>query len=266
MLLAWLMAETLGGRIWGNVVGRDGAVLNIPVGCGQRACARTPEKIRSSNPDEPGSPPHSRAAPVSSPFRQAIALLVFPSLLASQATSVPSLVPTVSLPGASPILFAQVQDAVPTADGGVLVLDLGNHALYRFDAAGRFLDSLGRRGRGPGEFQVPDGLVRTADGGMGVLDISLSSVLWWNRQGRHESQTSLPADWAPVDLRGGDGNVAWIKSQRYRENQVVFGNVRLGRAYVDSTTRITTLAGPPSEEEAELPAPSARGHPGQAVG
>jgi len=73
-------------------------------------------------------------------------MLFLPSLLASQALSSPSFVPMVSLPGSGPILFAQIQDAVPTADGGLLVLDLGNDALYRFDPAGRFLDSPGRRG------------------------------------------------------------------------------------------------------------------------
>lgn len=180
---------------------------------------------------------------MSSPSRQAIVLLFLPTLLASQATSIPSLVPTVSLPGPGPILFAQVQDAVPTADGGVLVLDLGNHALYRFDTAGRFLDSLGRRGRGPGEFQVPAALVRTGDGGMGVLDITLRVVLWWDRRGRHQSQASLPADWALVDLREGNGNAAWIKSQSFRDDQIVFARVRPGEVLVDSTMHIVTPAG-----------------------
>lgn len=188
---------------------------------------------------------NSGAAPVLSPSRLASVVLFLPSLLASQATSTPLLVLGVSLPGPSPVLFAQIQDAVPTADGGVVVLDLGNHALYRFDAAGRLLDSLGRRGRGPGEFAVPAALMRTADGRMGILDITLRGVLWWDRQGRHQSQASLPADWAPVDMQGGNENVAWIKSQRYQDNQFVFGTVGLGRASVDSTMQITTPAGLP---------------------
>lgn len=40
-------------------------------------------------------------------------------------------------------------------DGDIFILDSGNNRIQRFDKNGYFLDTIGRKGQGPGEFQTP---------------------------------------------------------------------------------------------------------------
>lgn len=150
------------------------------------------------------------------------AALMLPGTLMAQA---PTLEPLATLPGRAPILLAEIQDVALLEGGGVMVLDLGNRTLYRFSAAGRFVDSLGRRGRGPGEFQLPAGIVPATGGGFGILDIGARTLLWWTPSGTHRTQTSLLGDGVPIELRSGSGGEAWLKAQSFRDGQLRFGTV-----------------------------------------
>lgn len=66
--------------------------------------------------------------------------------------------------------FHRISDIAVSADGGIYVLDGGDHAVKAYDAAGRFLRRFGKRGSGPGEFTQPvdlrvDSLVTVFDAG-----------------------------------------------------------------------------------------------------
>lgn len=173
-------------------------------------------------------------------FRVSLALML-PGALWAQA---PSLEPLSALPGRTPVLFAEIQDVALMGDGGVVVLDLGNRTLYRFSAAGRFVDSLGRRGRGPGEFQFPAGVVPAPGGGFGLLDIGTRALLWWTPSGTHRAQTPLLGDGVPIELRSGFRGEAWIKAQSFRDGQFQFGAVPLegGELTPGSWLRVTSDA------------------------
>ena len=51
--------------------------------------------------------------------------------------------------------FHKLVSAVTLPDSGVAVLNAGSHELRFYDAAGRFVRSIGAQGGGPGEFQNP---------------------------------------------------------------------------------------------------------------
>ena len=72
--------------------------------------------------------------------------------------------------GSRPYVFGAIAGVAPTRDGGVLVLDMMQQELRWFDASGRHRASVGRKGRGPGEFLQPSALAVTADGLVHVVD------------------------------------------------------------------------------------------------
>jgi hypothetical protein len=54
--------------------------------------------------------------------------------------------------GERPYLFGSITNVIPDASGRIWVMDGQNSELRLFDATGRFVRSIGRRGQGPGEF------------------------------------------------------------------------------------------------------------------
>ena len=52
-------------------------------------------------------------------------------------------------------LFYRIRDVNVDAQGNVYVVDMGNFRIQKFDSSGRYLQSIGRQGQGPGEFELP---------------------------------------------------------------------------------------------------------------
>lgn len=78
--------------------------------------------------------------------------------------------------GDTNFVFGRIVDAVKTADGGVLALDLTTLNVRRFDSNGTFIGSAGREGSGPGEFQNPMGIAVLEDNRIIVSDMSGSAI------------------------------------------------------------------------------------------
>ena len=57
-----------------------------------------------------------------------------------------------AIEGEEPYLLDQVRDALTLPDGRIVVANRGSHELRVFDALGIHVDTWGRRGEGPGEF------------------------------------------------------------------------------------------------------------------
>ncbi len=63
----------------------------------------------------------------------------------------------------SAIVFAKVNDIAIAADGTIYVGDSGDQNIKVFDANGRFVRRIGRKGKGPGEFTTVDRLSISGD-------------------------------------------------------------------------------------------------------
>ena len=71
---------------------------------------------------------------------------------------------------AGPYQFSFISTALLLEGGGVAVVELSANEVRLFDADGRHLRSVGRRGRGPGEFQVISGLFRRSGDSLAAYD------------------------------------------------------------------------------------------------
>ncbi len=65
--------------------------------------------------------------------------------------------------GDGPTAFANIAGVARLSDGSIVVADAGAQELRVFDATGRFVRRMGRRGRGPGEFDGLRDLAHVAD-------------------------------------------------------------------------------------------------------
>jgi hypothetical protein len=66
--------------------------------------------------------------------------------------------------GEEEYMFAQPQDPTLSSDGRIFVLDALKHTVMVYSPEGEFLDSIGREGEGPGEFNNPSGVEILPDG------------------------------------------------------------------------------------------------------
>jgi len=73
--------------------------------------------------------------------------------------------------GDSCYVFGEIASAVPTAGGGVAVLDIYGCDISFFDSSGTFVRSIGGRGEGPGEFLLPIDFAILDDGRIAVIDL-----------------------------------------------------------------------------------------------
>jgi hypothetical protein len=78
--------------------------------------------------------------------------------------------------GRTPDVFGFIQGVTTDAAGWTYVLDSRMTTVRVFDSRGRYVASVGRRGRGPGEFVNPVSLAVDAAGTLYVLDIGASRV------------------------------------------------------------------------------------------
>jgi len=73
-------------------------------------------------------------------------------------------------------LLSRVSGVAFDARDNLYVLDAGNNRVLVFDARGKFVRKIGKKGGGPGELLVPVGLAFTRDGYIAVTDIGRPGV------------------------------------------------------------------------------------------
>jgi hypothetical protein len=96
--------------------------------------------------------------------------------------------------GLGSIMAAQV-----APDGSVYVVDHVNSRIVAFDAEGRRRWVMGRRGRGPGEFQIPYRIDVRPDGTIFVFDIGTGEVTAISPGGAFVARYRLPFSLTQVD-------------------------------------------------------------------
>ena len=94
--------------------------------------------------------------------------------------------PTVAIgtmDGEEPYQLHTVSDAARAGNGQILILNTSTSEVRVFDAKGRYLRSLGRRGQGPGEFRYPTEIRVLADDSVMVWDAPLGPRVFFNADG-----------------------------------------------------------------------------------
>lgn len=104
----------------------------------------------------------------------------------------------VEIVGRDAALMSTISARVGT-DGRVYVADHAAAQVVAFGPEGRLLWRSGRKGRGPGEFEMPYRVAATADGGVLVLDRTTSEVTALGADGRFHQRYALPVLFGQVD-------------------------------------------------------------------
>lgn len=80
----------------------------------------------------------------------------------------------------------------PDPRGGYLVADVDEGQIRRYDEDGHLLWHVGRKGRGPEEFQAPQIALRLPGGEVFVADNDVKVALWQWSSGLHGPVTAMP--------------------------------------------------------------------------
>jgi len=104
------------------------------------------------------------------------------------------------LEGAEEYTFGNVLSIAPAHDGGAYVWDSRMRLLRQYDATGRYVRQVGRRGEGPGEYE--------SVGGMATMD---GRLVFWDRYNHHvavyDGAGALLQWWKPMTMSGITGGM-----------------------------------------------------------
>lgn len=89
--------------------------------------------------------------------------------------------------------FGMIVSITPMPDRGFLAYDGQAEAIRRFDANGRFVKNIGRKGGGPGEFGQVNGIALHADGRILVWDASHARINVYSDTGAFETAWRVPS-------------------------------------------------------------------------
>lgn len=132
-------------------------------------------------------------------------------LTTSSSPAVSRLAPQARIASAGPdYQLSRVFDAVALPSGELVVLQARGEQLLVFDSIGQYARGIGRRGAGPGEFDVPTKIGRRGDS-LWIFDRALSRITVFRPSGTLVRTIALPAN--GVGVLHEDGRVT-IHSDR----------------------------------------------------
>ncbi|NOT07467.1 MAG: hypothetical protein HOP28_04590 [Gemmatimonadales bacterium] len=134
--------------------------------------------------------------------------LILPALLsaaAAQAQPPIRLVREFTIDGSSGVSFGRLGRMELGPDGAIVMADEANGVIYRFTPAGKFRDSLGRKGQGPGEFLLAAGIGIGPGGEIALADLRTRRLTIWNPDGKFRNSGTIGSG-MPFELlwRGAD--------------------------------------------------------------
>ena len=103
--------------------------------------------------------------------------------------------------GSDPSTFSNISAVVLVRDRSIYVVDPLYPRIEQFDANGRLLRKIGRKGAGPGEFLVPT-LATTLGAGLAVYDQQLNRITFFDSAGTAVRTTPLRRGWYPTSMNG----------------------------------------------------------------
>jgi hypothetical protein len=95
--------------------------------------------------------------------------------------------------GAEEEMFSRIYEVAPVTGGGVLVYDADLTLLREYDAAGAYLRTFGRKGRGPGEYLASGGIAVAKNGNVLLFDSNAGRVNVFGRRGEVIRSWQVPS-------------------------------------------------------------------------
>lgn len=125
-------------------------------------------------------------------------LLAAPAGAAAQRQDFPLRITGVQVVGRSAEMGELIGGAVGPS-GEVYVADYQNARIVAFSPTGELLWTAGRKGDGPGEFQLPYRIAVRTDGAIFVFDRNTGSITQFSRAGRYAARYRLPFGFRAFD-------------------------------------------------------------------
>jgi len=86
--------------------------------------------------------------------------------------------------GDSNYVFSKLRDVVVDKEGNIYLLDSGSFKILKFDKAGKFQLSIGRKGKGPGEMLFPRKIDVDSEGNLVLFDAGNERITIFSPKGR----------------------------------------------------------------------------------
>ena len=92
--------------------------------------------------------------------------------------------------GAGPDMFSEPSDILVAPNGDIFIADghggpKSNHRMVKFDKDGKFIKEWGKKGAGPGEFNVPHNLAMDSAGRLFVADRANNRIQVFDQDGKY---------------------------------------------------------------------------------
>ena len=119
-------------------------------------------------------------------------------------------------PGADEARFNQPTDVAIAQNGDIYITDgYGNSRVMKFSQDGKFLSQWGRKGSGPGEFNLPHAVVLDNDGRVYVADRENNRIQVFTAEGKFVTQwTDFGSPWGMIMSPGQEILVADGRNNR----------------------------------------------------
>jgi hypothetical protein len=105
-----------------------------------------------------------------------------------------------------------IRDAAIAPNGQILLLPSRLHAVYLFDVNGTYLNTVGRDGRGPGEFSFPAKTIFGPDGYAYIYDPRNARISIWNSSFEYVTDINFRGGWNTHFKTNTEGVFVWTNS------------------------------------------------------
>lgn len=102
------------------------------------------------------------------------------------------------------------------SEGNIFILDRGNCRIQKYDKTGNYLQTIGRKGQGPGEFEDPWGIYLDSEDKIYIYDSRRRNIHVFGKNGNFKGVIRLPSPALDFGITK-DRNILMIHTQRSPE-------------------------------------------------